>query len=150
MKKIYCHEYRKICGKTWAEIETKTEKREVIKNKFSRSTETIVNKNSNGFRIFGMKKFSDFAIEEKPLEGSKVRLDDILNKEIEIKAFKLANSRFSKNQSGKYATIQFLDEGKLKVLFTGSDVLISQLEKYENELPFLTTIIKINRYYTFT
>lgn len=95
-----------------------------------------------------MKKFSDFATEEKPMDGSKVRLDDILNKEIEIKAFKLANSRFSKNQSGKYATIQFVNEGELKVLFTGSDVLISQLEKYENELPFIATIIKINRYYT--
>jgi hypothetical protein len=95
-----------------------------------------------------MKRFSDFATEEKPLDGVKVKLDDILNKEIEIKNFKLANSHFSKNQTGKYATIQFVCDGELKVLFTGSDVLIDQLGKYKDELPFLATIIKINRYYT--
>jgi len=97
-----------------------------------------------------MKRFGDFAQEEKPLDGSKARLDDIVNKEIEIKAFKLANSNFSKNQNGKYATIQFVIEGELRVLFTGSDVLIEQLEKYKNELPFLAIIKKINRYYTLT
>jgi hypothetical protein len=95
-----------------------------------------------------MKKFSDFATEERPLDGVKVKLDDIIDKEIEIKNFKLANSNFSKNQSGKYATIQFVCEGELKVLFTGSDVLIDQLEKYKSEMPFLTIIKKINRYYT--
>jgi hypothetical protein len=95
-----------------------------------------------------MKRFSDFAQEEKPLDGVKVKLDDIVNKEIEIKVFKLANSNFSKNKNGNYAIIQFVCEGELKVLFTGSDVLIDQLEKYKREMPFLTIIRKINRYYT--
>jgi hypothetical protein len=36
------------------------------------------------------------------------------------------------------------------VVFTGSDVLIGQVEKYADQIPFLTTIKKINRYYTMT
>ena len=95
-----------------------------------------------------MKRFSDFAEEEKPLDGYKAKIEDILDKEIEIRNFKLANSNFSKNQSGKYATIQFVCNGELRVLFTGSDVLIDQLKKYKKEIPFMSTIIKINRYYT--
>lgn len=35
-----------------------------------------------------------------------------------------------------------------EIIFTGSDVLIEQLEKYRHEIPFKTVIKKINRYYT--
>jgi len=34
------------------------------------------------------------------------------------------------------------------VLFTGSDVLIEQMEKYGDQIPFAATIKKIDRYYT--
>lgn len=97
-----------------------------------------------------MKKFSDFAKEQTQLEGAKEKLDDLLNKEIEILAFRISNSKFSKNKNGNYATVQFKENETCqpKVFFTGSDVLLEQLEKYESELPFATTIRKINRYYT--
>jgi len=96
------------------------------------------------------KKFSDFANEESPLDGAKVKLDDILNQEVEIIAFRLSESKFSKNASGKYATVQFvtLDCNLPRVFFTGSDILISQLEKYKEQLPFQAVIKKINKYYT--
>lgn len=99
-----------------------------------------------------MKRFTDFADEPKPLEGDKVRIDDVLNQEIIITGFDIKNSRYQKNNSGKYLTLQFKrdEDAEANVLFTGSDVLISQLEKYSEEIPFLATLKKINRYYTLT
>jgi hypothetical protein len=97
-----------------------------------------------------MKKFSDFAQEPQPLEGDKLRLDDVINQEIIITAFDIRTSRYSKNKSGKYLTLQFKHSGsdELLILFTGSDILIEQILKYEEEIPFMTTIKKINKYYT--
>lgn len=97
-----------------------------------------------------MKRFSDFADEPEPLEGDKLRVQDIINEEIKITGYDIKNSRYDKNRSGKYLTIQFVRQkgDDPNVLFTGSDVLIEQLEKYGDEIPFLTTIRQINRYYT--
>jgi len=97
-----------------------------------------------------MKKFSDFAKEQTPLEGSKAKMEDLLNTEIQILTFRLADSKYSKNKSGKYATVQFKksDKSPFQVFFTGSDILIEQLEKYKDELPFKAIVKKINRYYT--
>ena len=98
-----------------------------------------------------MKRFSDFAHEDIFLEGDKARIDDILNQEIQIIGYRIKKSKFSKNASGKYLAIQFEQNGSgMKVCFTGSDVLIDQMEKYKEQVPFLTTIKKINRYYTFS
>lgn len=47
-------------------------------------------------------------------------------------------------------TLQFKLNDRKHIIFTGSDVLIGQVEKYESEIPFLATIVKINRYYTLT
>lgn len=98
-----------------------------------------------------MKKFSEFSHEETRLDGDKIKLDDILGEEITIHGFTLAKSNFSKNNSGQYATVQFSKENEeKKVFFTGSDVLIDQLQRYKCEIPFLTAIKKINKYYTLT
>jgi hypothetical protein len=40
--------------------------------------------------------------------------------------------------------------GSKYIIFTGSIVLIDQLEKYKENLPFYTTVKKIDKYYTFT
>ena len=109
--------------------------------------------NFSGWRVAhsgGNVNNGDFAEEPTPLEGDKVRLDDIVNQEILITGFDTKPSRYSKNKSGKYLTLQFRsdDQSKPNVVFTGSDVLIDQLERYKDELPFLATIKKVNRYYT--
>ncbi len=96
-----------------------------------------------------MKKFSDIC-DDTILDGKKTRIEDILNKEIEILAYKISVSKFSKNKNGKYLTLQIIDDAEKYVIFTGSDVLIDQLEKYGKELPFFATIRKINKYYTLT
>lgn len=97
-----------------------------------------------------MKRFSDFSQEKGVLEGDKVKIDSVLNQEITIIGYSIKKSRYDKNNSGKYLTLQYEDEMDKKIIFTGSEVLIEQLEKYGDEIPFKTTIKKIDRYYTLT
>lgn len=99
-----------------------------------------------------MKLFSEISQESSRLEGEKVKLDSILNQDIIIHDFNIAPSSFSKNKSGNYIMIQFSIKGKEEksVLFTGSDVLIDQLQRYKDEMPFQVQIKKINKYYTLT
>jgi len=96
-----------------------------------------------------MKKFSDFS-NESILDGEKLKIEDVLNTEIEIINFVIKESRYPKNKSGKYLTLQIVKDKRRYVIFTGSDVLIDQLEKYGNQKPFLATIRKINKYFSLT
>lgn len=97
------------------------------------------------------KRFSDFANEPTILDGAKVRIDDVLNNEIEIIGCRISPSKFTKNKSGMCLTLQFLDtDGQRKVVFTGSDVLLEQMRKYETELPFVATVRRVDRYYILT
>lgn len=95
-----------------------------------------------------IKRFSDFSTERGPLEGTKLKLDDVLNKEIKITAFEVRPSKYKKENHDRVMTLQFELDGKLYILFTGSEILIKQLEKYSANLPFLATIKHIDRYYT--
>lgn len=74
--------------------------------------------------------------------------DETLNQEIITFGFKRDQSKFNDNK--RYTTIQFEINGEKRILFTGSKVTMEQLEKYHEYLPFVTTIRKINRYYTLT
>jgi len=93
-------------------------------------------------------KFSDFAEEQEVFDGDKKRIDDVLNKDILIINFKVKDSK--KRENSLYATIHIKIDGSNYIIFSGSIVLIDQLEKYKNNLPFYTAIKKIDRYYTFT
>jgi len=95
-----------------------------------------------------MKKFADFAQEARPLDGEKVKIESILNVEITIIGYGIKKSRYDKNFSGKYLTVQFEQDGQRKVFFTGSDVLIEQFEKYGDQIPFVATVKRVDRYYT--
>ena len=93
-----------------------------------------------------MKKFSDFA-KESILDGEKVKIDDIINKEIKIIGYAIKDSKY---KSKLYLTLQIIRENNKYVIFTGSSVLIDQLEKYKNKIPFVATIRKNNKYYSLT
>ena len=93
------------------------------------------------------KRFSDFAEESSPLDGDKIRLDDVLNIEVRVIGYNIRRSKYEKNRSGKCLLMQIEHDGQHRVIFTGSDVLIEQMEKYGAEVPFATTIKKIDRYY---
>jgi hypothetical protein len=94
------------------------------------------------------KRFSDFAEEQRPLDGDKIKIEQVLNIEIEILGYRVTRSKYEKNRSGKCLQLQVDLDGAHKVLFTGSDVLIEQMEKYGHQVPFQATIKKIDRYYT--
>lgn len=97
------------------------------------------------------KRFSDFADKAKlPLEGCKVRLENILNQEILLTGFKLTTSKYMRgNGSPQCLTLQFELDGKKWVVFTGSTVLIEQITRYQIHVPFLAMIKQIDRYYSF-
>ena len=95
-----------------------------------------------------MRKFSEFATEESQFEGDKVKIDDLLNKEIVVSDYKIGKSKYE--GKGNYLTIQVKIENQLKVIFTGSEVLIKQCEKYQEEMPFMAIIKKVDRYYSFS
>lgn len=97
-----------------------------------------------------MKIFSEFAKNEGIMDGEKTTVEDILNKEIIILSYKIKDSQYNKTNLDKYLHLQ-IQLGDVKyVLFTGSKVLIDQMEKYKSEIPFATTIVKIDKYFTFS
>lgn len=93
-------------------------------------------------------QFSDFAEEAKAFDGAKKKIDEILNEKILVLDFKTKDSKHHRNS--QYVTIQFKINDTVFILFSGSSVLIDQLDKYKDNLPFYTVIKKIDRYYTFT
>ena len=92
-------------------------------------------------------KFSDFARHSLPMPGTKKQLNDVINREIFITDFRLRNS--TQRPNSECLQLQFMMDGEICVLFTGSAVLISQLKESESHIPFSTTIKKVDRYYSF-
>jgi hypothetical protein len=54
----------------------------------------------------------------------------------------------SKHFKGDYISLQIEIDDEKFVVFTGSTVLAEQLEKYEERMPFIAKIVKIDRYYS--
>ncbi len=90
-------------------------------------------------------RFGDFAGKEGPLDGTKKKLSEVLDKEILVLAFRIGKSKF---RDRNYVTIQFENGGSRYVVFTGSDVLMDQLKRHEGKLPFYTTIVKRYNYFS--
>jgi len=96
------------------------------------------------------RRFNEFAREERPLDGDKVKIEAILNKEILVTGFKMRDSKYSAKNSKICLTIQFECDGKRQIVFTGSTVLSEQLGRYKEEIPFFATIVKVGEYFTFS
>lgn len=92
-------------------------------------------------------KFCEFAEEEQPLEGKKRKIEEILNIEILLTGYRIGKSKY---KDRNYLTLQYENGNEKYITFTGSEVLIKQAQKYADKMPFLTTIRKINNYYTMT
>jgi hypothetical protein len=93
-------------------------------------------------------RFGEFAEAPGILDGEKIQIERVLNQEIEVIGYSLRPSKYGKNVSGMCLTLQFILSEQRRVLFTGSDVLIGQLQKYGDRIPFLATIRKVDKYYT--
>jgi hypothetical protein len=95
-----------------------------------------------------VKQFKDFSTEDSVLSGDKSKISEILNKEIIVIGYRIRGSKYASENNDNCLHLQYKLDDKEFVLFTGSQVLMEQVEKYKDEIPFLTTIIKINNYFT--
>ena len=59
-------------------------------------------------------------------------------------------SKFASSNAPRYLKIHCEKDGARHIVFTGSTILCSQAEKYADEVPFVATIKKIDKYYSFT
>ncbi|MBD5400163.1 hypothetical protein HDR61_00220 [bacterium] len=93
-------------------------------------------------------KFSVFARDKLPMPGDKKFMNDILNREIMVTDFRISGSK--KRNGTDCLQIQFLMDDHVCVVFTGSSVLIDQIQSAKDNIPFRATIVKIDRYYSFS
>lgn len=93
-------------------------------------------------------KFSEFAKDQLPIPGNKKFMDDILNKEIIVTDFKISNSK--KKEGQECLKLQFLLNDEVCVVFTSSSVLIRQVRAAADKMPFIATVVKIDKYYSFS
>lgn len=96
--------------------------------------------------------FSELGVKAKTLSGDKINISEIFDKEIIVKDYRVVESNYNKKNEDKMCLhLQIEFEGKTRVLFPGSEVLIDQIEKVPKEaFPFKTTIIKEMNWYKFT
>jgi len=102
-----------------------------------------------------MNKFSEFADTSisPVMDGKKVALDEILNKEIIVLRYRIKKTKFNEAKNPDCLTVQFAypeNKDSHFVFFSGSSVLMQQLEKYKEKLPFTATIMKVGKYFTFS
>lgn len=95
----------------------------------------------------GVPKFKDIAKDDIHLAGEKMSLQEIVGKTIVITGFKITKSKFKDTD---YLALQFEIENEQHVTFTSATVLIEQLKKYGEQLPFETVIKRLGKFYSFT
>ena len=98
-----------------------------------------------------MNSFKDFGINvESPFCGEKIKISKIINKLVIVKDYKIDGSKFEKSNNDKCLCLQIEVEGENRILFSGSKILISQIQKINKSmLPFTTMIVKENEHFEF-
>ena len=97
-----------------------------------------------------MLKLTDVVKDKRKIEGDKVPINSILDKELVFTDWSINESKFD----GKVLCLQFESDKGHNVIFTGSKVLIDQVLQFEYyvsvnklERKFLGTIKQIDNYY---
>lgn len=89
-----------------------------------------------------MNTLKQLGIKSKNLTGDKIDITSVLDKEITVIDYRTKDSKYSRD--GTCLTLQILFEGNTHVIFSGSAVLLGDLEKVPiSDFPFTTTIIKV-------
>ena len=97
----------------------------------------------------------DIVPDRNTLDGSKVKIDSVLNLPLTFTGWEIRESKHKKDGADKCLTLQFELNGMKHVLFTGSNVLIEQVNMFTASLPpvaprvFRAKIVKIGNYYKF-
>lgn len=98
-----------------------------------------------------MNSFKDFNIAPRinSFVGEKIQVQKLFNLTITVLAFKVEPSR--KKEGTKLLTLQIEKAGEKRIVFTGSTVLIDQIQRVPgNSFPFTTVIRGDNDHYEFT
>lgn len=80
-------------------------------------------------------------------DGEKIPIAEILGKEIVVTGFDMRPSNMHKKD---YLCLKFELEGEKHVVFTESEVIKRECERFKDDMPFATTIIQKGRYYKFS
>lgn len=114
-------------------------------------------KHGNCINLFknltGMKLFKELGvkIDSMPMLGEKIRINRIVNKEIEVTDYEINKSKYEEKSGPEYLKLQIKYEDEVRVVFTGASMLIKTIKKIEKaQLPFKTIIIEQNGFYQFT
>lgn len=94
-----------------------------------------------------MNKFSDLGVKpvEHGLQGDKIKIARVLNREIEVIDFKIVPSKYPEKGNGLCLYLQIKMSGVMNVVFTGSITLQEMiLQIGKDKFPFTTTIIEDN------
>ncbi|MDR0741377.1 MAG: hypothetical protein LBF28_01225 [Rickettsiales bacterium] len=94
------------------------------------------------------KAFCDVASHRMPMAGTKKRIDEILNKPILVADFRITDSK--RRAGTKCLQVQCVIDGEICVFFTGSFVLIEQIQAVAENLPLRASLVKIDKYYSFS
>ena len=100
-----------------------------------------------------MTRFSDLNIKvpSAGLEGDKIEMYKILNKEIKVHAYEVKPSKFADKGNGKCLHMQIEVDKAKRVVFTGSGILMDTLAQVPKDaFPVTTTIVKENDRFQFT
>lgn len=98
-----------------------------------------------------MNQFKSFGITPKlsTFTGDKIKIERILNTEIQVLAYKIDESKVKKDT--KLLTIQIEKSGIKHIIFTGSTILQQMIEAVpKDKFPFTTTIVKESEHLEFT
>jgi hypothetical protein len=93
-------------------------------------------------------EFSDFKDKTFPLDGEKISINEVLNKRLKYKDFRVGKSKYE-DKGDVCLTVQVEYNGENRVFFTGSSVLTNIFQKYEDRLPFMATLKSVGKSYTF-
>lgn len=93
-----------------------------------------------------MKRFCEFSKERTALDGTKMKIDEVLGREIIVWDF----MEFDSPATCLQVQFSFEEAGEKFIFFTNSEVLTRQANQYREELPFCATVKKQKRYLTFS
>ena len=100
-----------------------------------------------------MTKFSELNIKPRVqgMEGEKKQIHEVLNIEIMVHSFRIEESKFTDKGNGKCLWMQISINGKKHPLFSGSAILLDEIQRVPTDkFPFTTTIKKSDKRLEFT
>ncbi len=95
-----------------------------------------------------MKSYAELVKKQRINEdGEKLPIAEVLDKDIVVTGFDMRPSNMHKED---YLCLKFEMDGKRHILFTDSEVLRRECERFRDDMPFSAKIIKKGQYFTFS